>query len=76
VGPPVTADSAPSPGAVPRVTRTWTKVRAARGASADVVAVLLPGDTVLVDSLTNGWWRVALDGRVLGYVHRRTLVGD
>jgi hypothetical protein len=74
--PPVAPDSAPSAAAVPRATRTWTKVRAARAASADVVAVLLPGDTVLVDSLRNGWWRVALDGRVLGYVHRRTLIGD
>jgi hypothetical protein len=39
-----------------------------------VVAVLLPGDTVLADSLHRGWWRVALEGRVVGYVYERTLV--
>ena len=40
---------------------------------ADVVAVLLPGDTVLADSLRGGWWRVALEGRVVGYVYGGTL---
>jgi len=35
--------------------------------------VLLPGDTVLADSLDRGWWRVALQGQVLGYVSARTL---
>jgi Bacterial SH3 domain len=74
--PPAIPDSAPSAEAVPRVARTWTKVRAGRSTTADVVAVLLPGDTVLVDSLKGGWWRVSLDGRVLGYVFRRTLVRD
>jgi hypothetical protein len=47
-----------------------------RSAKADLVAVLLPGDTVLADSLKGGWWRVALDGRVIGYVYAGTLVGD
>ena len=41
---------------------------------ADVEAVLLPGDTVLADSLERGWYRVTLDGEVFGYVHRSTLV--
>jgi hypothetical protein len=36
--------------------------------------VLLPGDTVVADSLRNGWYRVALEGEVLGYVHRSTLI--
>jgi rRNA maturation protein Nop10 len=71
---PAMSDSAPSAGAVPRRARTWTKVRDGRSARADVVAVLLPGDSVLADSLRGGWWRVALEGRVLGYVHGRTLV--
>jgi hypothetical protein len=70
---PVMPDSAPSAGAVPRLARTWTKVRDRRSTRADVVAVLLPGDTVLADSLRGGWWRVALEGRVLGYVHGRAL---
>jgi uncharacterized protein YgiM (DUF1202 family) len=56
------------------VARTWTNVRKSRNKLADVEAVLLPGDTVLADSLERGWYRVALDGEVLGYVHRSTLV--
>jgi hypothetical protein len=67
-------DSAPSAGAVARSSRTWTKVHARRSVKADVVAVLLPGDTVLADSLRGGWWRVALEGRVIGYVYAGTLV--
>jgi hypothetical protein len=55
------------------VARTWTHVRHSRSKGADVDAVLLPGDTVFVDSLERGWYRVALDGEVLGYVHRSTL---
>jgi hypothetical protein len=69
-------DSAPSAEAVPRQARTWTKVHEHRSPKADVVAVLLPGDTVLADSLRGGWWRVALEGRVLGYVYGPTLLGD
>jgi len=64
------------PVAVLRVARTWTKVHDRRSAKADVAAVLLPGDTVLADSLRGGWWRVALEGRVVGYVYARTLLGD
>ena len=56
------------------VTRTWTSVRKSRSRSADLEAVLLPGDTVLADSLGRGWYRVALEGEVLGYAHRSTLM--
>ena len=73
---PAMPDSVPSAGAVPRRARTWTKVHGRRSTRADLVAVLLPGDTVLADSLRGGWWRVALEGRVLGYVYAPTLVGD
>jgi hypothetical protein len=55
------------------VARTWTSVRKSRSKSADLEAVLLPGDTVLADSLRQGWYRVALEGELLGYVHRSTL---
>ncbi|MGH7629831.1 MAG: hypothetical protein ACREOF_10705 [Gemmatimonadales bacterium] len=55
------------------VTRTWTNVRKSRSGIADLEAVLLPGDTVLADSLERGWYRVALEGEVLGYTHRSTL---
>lgn len=73
---PMMSDSAPSAEAVPRRARTWTKVHDRRSVKADVVAVLLPGDTVLADSLRGGWWRVALEGRVIGYVYAPTLEGD
>lgn len=73
---PVVSDSAPSAEAMPRVARTWTKVHARRSVQGDLVGVLLPGDTVLADSLRGGWWRVALEGRVLGYVYAPTLLGD
>jgi rRNA maturation protein Nop10 len=69
-------DSAPSAEAVPRVARTWTKVHEKRSVKADLSAVLLPGDTVLADSLEGGWWRVALEGKVIGYVHGGTLIGN
>lgn len=69
-------DSAPTRAAVIRVAETWTKVRSRRSVHADVVAILLPGDTVLADSLKAGWWRVSLDGRVLGYSWDRTLIGN
>ena len=62
--------------AVPRLARTWTNVRNRRSPRADVVAVLLPGDTVLADSLKGGWWRVALEGQVLGYVYAGTLLPE
>ena len=55
------------------VARTWTHVRRSRSRRADLEAVLTPGDTVLADSLQRDWYRVALDGEVLGYVHRSTL---
>jgi hypothetical protein len=57
-----------------RVARSWTHVRKARSRSADLEAVLTPGDTVFADSLDRGWYRVALDGEVLGYAYVSTLV--
>jgi hypothetical protein len=57
-----------------RVARSWTNVRKSRSVSATLEAMLMPGDTVLADSLSQGWYRVALEGEVLGYAHRSTLV--
>jgi hypothetical protein len=71
--PPPVPDSAPSADAVSRVARTWTKVHERRSVKSDLSAVLLPGDTVLADSLRSGWWRVALEGKVIGYVYGPTL---
>jgi hypothetical protein len=56
-----------------RVAQNWTEVRKSRSASAPVDAVLMPGDTVLVDSLAEGWYRVKLEGEVLGYADRSVL---
>jgi hypothetical protein len=56
-----------------RVARTWTNVRKSRSVRAPVEAVLTPGDTVRADSLEQGWYRVTLEGEVLGYAHRSTL---
>ncbi|MEO7986360.1 MAG: hypothetical protein ABI766_07490 [Gemmatimonadales bacterium] len=67
-------ESMPASSGERRFARTWTKVRTGRTVTADVAAVLLPGDTVIVDSLSRGWWRVALEGKVLGYAHRSTLM--
>lgn len=56
-----------------RVARTWTHVRKSRSVKGELEAILTPGDTVLADSLSRGWYRVALEGEVLGYAHRSTL---
>ena len=58
------------------VARTWIHVRKSRSKRADLEAVLTPGDTVLADSLERGWYRVALEGEVLGYDHRSTLAPE
>lgn len=56
-----------------RYAQTWANVRGDRTLSAPAVAMLNPGDAVTVDSLVRGWYRVVVDGRTLGYVHRSTL---
>jgi hypothetical protein len=56
-----------------RVARSRTQVRKSRSGRAPLEAMLMPGDTVLADSLEEGWYRVALEGEVLGYADRSTL---
>jgi len=75
VAPPPPGASAPAAAPRPalRVARTWTHVRKAPRKSAELEAVLTPGDTVLADSLQLGWYRVALDGEVLGYAYQSAL---
>lgn len=58
---------------VRRYAQTWANVRGDRTMSAPTVGMLNPGDAVIVDSLVRGWYRVLVDGRTLGYVHRSTL---
>jgi hypothetical protein len=62
----------PSPPAK-RFARTWVNVRGGRGRATPTVRVLNPGDAVQVDSLSRGWYRVVIDGRAAGYVHRSNL---
>lgn len=74
--PGVAADSsAPTPSTrrTQRYARTWVNVRDARARAAPSVLVLDPGDEVVVDSLSRGWYRVLIDGRAAGYVHRSNL---
>jgi hypothetical protein len=73
---PLPAKVAPLPaesGSKLRVVRSWTDVRQSRSVRAPLEAMLMPGDTVLADSLEQGWYRVALEGEVIGYAHRWAL---
>lgn len=56
-----------------RLARTWVNVRGGRSRATPVVRVLNPGEAVQVDSLGRGWYRVLIDGRAAGYVHRSNL---
>jgi len=56
-----------------RYARTWVNIRARPSGKAPVVLVLKPGEPVMVDSLSQGWYRAVSDGQRLGYVDR-TLV--
>jgi hypothetical protein len=75
VVPVTTTAAAPGTGAasVSLVAKGWTNVRSRRSVNASLEAVLTPGDTVVADSLANGWYRVALYGEVLGYARQSTL---
>ena len=55
------------------VSRSWTNVRSRRSVKGELTAVLMPGDTVVADSLGRDWYRVSLEGEVMGYAHRSTL---
>jgi hypothetical protein len=57
-----------------RVARRMTHVRKAGSSVAQLEAVLMPGDTVEADSVGPGWYRVAVEGKVLGYARGTTLM--
>jgi hypothetical protein len=67
------AAPAPAGPGIRRYAQTWVNVRGDRARSAPAVGLLNPGDAVTVDSLVRGWYRVLVDGRTLGYVHRSML---
>ena len=72
---------APTPAAMPvspvgvqrRYASTWMNVRADKSNTAQVVQTLHPGDSVFVDLLEQGWYRVVTDGQPIGYVDWRYL---
>ena len=70
VEPPLAVVPPPAGQWLQRYATTWVNVREARRGGTPAVRVLSPGDTVLVDSLRGGWYRVVVDGRTLGYVDR------
>jgi len=73
--PVATPAAAPGTGAagISLVAKGWTNVRSRRSVNASLEAILTPGDTVTADSLANGWYRVAMDGDVLGYAKESKL---
>ena len=50
-------------------TTIWANVREAPRPMAPVVMVLHPGEPVLVDSISEEWYRVVAEGHKLGYVY-------
>lgn len=76
--------TAPLPAAEPpvasdllrRYATEWVNVRARRSMGGAPVLVLRPGDSVSVDSLVRGWYRVVKNGRGVGYAHRRFLAAS
>jgi hypothetical protein len=70
---PVTQQTVPTGNQEQRYATVFVNVRRSPSAGSTTVAVLNPGDAVLVDSLRRGWYRIIRDGRVLGYADRRYL---
>ncbi len=70
---PPSAPAVPAAGQEQRYATVFVNVRRTPSAGSTTVAVLNPGDAVLVDSLRRGWYRIIRDGRVLGYADRRYL---
>jgi len=63
----------PSPAGTRRYALTWVNIHGERTQSSPTVGILNPGDPVLADSLVRGWYRVSVEGRILGYVYRSML---
>lgn len=74
--PPAVATPTPAPQPTPAVStgllrryaKTWVNMRSSRSGSSAEVRVLNPGEAVMVDSLSRGWYRVVLNGQTEGYV--------
>jgi hypothetical protein len=55
------------PAAAVLVAQRMVYLRGARSRTAPLEAVLEAGDTLVVDSLAGGWYRVTFEGEVMGY---------
>ena len=73
VAPSATAALPAVNGQVQRYAKDWVNVRSRRRPGAHIVRVLNRGQAVMVDSLSEGWWRVMIDGQAVGYVYRAYL---
>ena len=74
---PVSAAAADEPPATAvLVARGMIYLRSARSRSAPLEAVLERGDTLSLDSLAGGWYRVTFEGAVMGYAERSRLTSS
>lgn len=73
VAPPAPAARASIDPVHERYAQQWVKLRAEPTNTAAVLRVLQPGEVVRVDSLQDGWYRVAIDSQAVGYVDRQYL---
>jgi hypothetical protein len=65
---PAVDTASPAAGRLQRYARTWVSIRESRSDSAAAVRTLSPGEAVQVDSLSEGWYRVVVDGGTEGYI--------
>lgn len=63
----------PSVVTVSRVAQEWANVRTGRNLSAEIVAILRPGQEVAVADRRGGWWSVYLGDSLVGYVSSNLL---
>ena len=73
MAPSVAADAPPE--ATVLVAQRMVYLRKARSGSSALEAVLEAGDTLAVDSLVGGWYRVTFEGAVMGYAIESSVVG-
>ncbi len=63
----------PSVVTVSRIAQEWANVRTGRNLSAEIVAILRPGQEVAVADRRGGWWSVYLGDSLVGYVSSNLL---
>ncbi len=63
----------PSVATVSRIAQEWANVRTGRNLSADIVAILRPGQEVAVADRRGGWWSVYLGDSLVGFVSANLL---